>query len=116
MVRGARHGYALTLGSATAVGLILAGTAGLLEPSRWMLVGLCVALGWLVGGTLLAFLFLGSRPERSLAPALDRSEHRSTRRLSHPYTEVAARFSGPYRRAHARVCGHRAEAEQEDPP
>jgi hypothetical protein len=116
MVRGARHGYALILGSATVVGLLLAGTAGLFAPSRWMLVGLCVALGWLVAGTLLAFLFFGSRPERSPGPSLDRSEHKRMRRLSHPYTEGAAHFPAPYCRAHARTIDHRAAAEQEDPP
>ena len=80
MPTGTKRGYALILASTTlvaiAAALLLCWAAGAFEGSLalagWVALVILLGLGWICGGMLVSFLFLGARIERnaSLAQAL----------------------------------------------
>lgn len=86
MPTGTKRGYALVLGSTTlvavAAALLICWAAGTFQAplglAAWVAIIVLLGLGWMVGGMLVSFLFLGARSERnaSLAEAL------SARRLA----------------------------------
>jgi len=76
MPAGTRRGYVLILASTTLVAIVTAllicWAAGAFDRplglAAWSAIAILLGLGWVVGGMLVSFLFLGARFERNSRP------------------------------------------------
>ena len=88
MPTGKKRGYAIVLASSTfvalAAALLICWAAGAFAAplgfAAWVAITVLLGLGWLVGGMLVSFLFLGARSERNASLAEVLSVRRTTRR------------------------------------
>jgi hypothetical protein len=77
MPTGTKRGYALILASTTLVAITAAlaicwaagAFDGTLALAGWVAIAVLLGLGWICGGMLVSFLFLGAGIERNATPA-----------------------------------------------
>ena len=77
MPTGTKRGYALILASATTVAfataLLVLWASGVFDQALgfagWAAIAALLGLGWICGGMLVSFLFLGARTERNASLA-----------------------------------------------